>query len=302
MWHRRREELLRSWAAPDVEADVREVPSGPASIESAYEEYLSVPALVEALVAAEREGFDAVIVGCFDDPGVDALRELATRTLVVGPGAAAMHVAGLLGGSFGIVTVPNPTATRKLVLTERLDARLVDIALVRLSVLEIATEVDATLDAMSSAGKELVARGAETIVLGCLSMAFLDVDAELGRRLGVPSSIRRRCPRSRRDARAGRAPAQPSGVPAAAKVREWQHDRGPPGACRLNEGLGCDRPPFGGSESLESSAAAAATLTPPAREVLRPKRGNAICRHIASPAACLKRTTRGCMEVLSCIS
>jgi Asp/Glu/hydantoin racemase len=66
---------------------------------------------------------DAVIVGCFDDPGVDALRELATRTLVVGPGAAAMHVAGLLGGSFGIVTVPNPTATRKLVLTERLDAR-----------------------------------------------------------------------------------------------------------------------------------------------------------------------------------
>ena len=182
----RREALLRAWAAPDVEVSVHEVASGPAAIESAYEEYLAVPALVQALVEAEREDVDALIVGCFDDPGVDALRELAKGTLVVGPGAAAMHLAGLLGGSFGIVTVPNPTATRRLVLTERLDARLVAIALVRLSVLEVGDNVDATLEAMTSAGEELVVKGAETIVLGCMSMAFLDVDAELGRRLGIP--------------------------------------------------------------------------------------------------------------------
>jgi allantoin racemase len=182
----RRQALLRSWAAPDIEAEVVDTPTGPESIESAYEEYLSIPAAVDALGTAEEEGVDAVIVGCFDDPGVDALRELATRTLVVGPGAASMHVAGLLGASFGVVTVPNPTAVKKLILTERLDARCAGIALVHTPVLELADDVDATVEAMRAAGEELVAGGADALVLGCMSMAFLDVDVELGASLGVP--------------------------------------------------------------------------------------------------------------------
>jgi allantoin racemase len=182
----RRERLLRSWAAPDVEVDVVDTETGPASIESAYEEHLSVPAAVEALREAEDEGIEAAIVGCFDDPGVDALRELATRTLVLGPGSAAMHAASLVGMQFGIVTVPNPTAVRKLVLTERLDRRLVGIGLVQTPVLELADDVDATVTAMREVGADLVARGADTLVLGCMSMAFLDVDVELGAALGVP--------------------------------------------------------------------------------------------------------------------
>jgi allantoin racemase len=182
----RREEMLRSWAAPDVDVRVQDLPTGPASIESIYEEQLAVPPLVDALPSLEAEGVDALIVGCFDDPGVDALRELAQRMLVVGPGAAALHVASLLGGSFGIVTVPNPTATRKLVLTERLDVRFVDVGLVDIPVLRLRDDIEATFEAMTEAGQALVARGAETIVLGCMSMAFLDVEHELGARLGVP--------------------------------------------------------------------------------------------------------------------
>jgi allantoin racemase len=182
----RREDLLRSWAAPDVDARVQDVPSGPASIESIYEEALAVPPLVDALPGLESDGVDAVIVGCFDDPGVDALRELAQRTLIIGPGAAAMHLARVLGSSFAIVTVPNTTATRKLVLTERLAARFVDVGLVDIPVLGLRDDVEATFEAMSDAGQALVARGAETIVLGCMSMAFLDIEHELGARLGVP--------------------------------------------------------------------------------------------------------------------
>jgi allantoin racemase len=182
----RREQLLNSWAAPDVDVDVVDTESGPDSIESAYEEYLSVPAAVEALLQAEVDGVDAVIVGCFDDPGVDAFREVATRTLVIGPGSAAMHTASLLGARFGIVTVPNPTSLKRLVLMERLDVRLVDVALVHTPVLELADDVDATVDAIRTVGRDLVSRGADTIVLGCMSMAFLDADVELADALGVP--------------------------------------------------------------------------------------------------------------------
>src|SRR5262249_39586470 len=146
----------------------------------------SVPAAVGALRDAEAEGIDAVIVGCFDDPGVDALRELSTRTLVLGPGSTAMHTASLLGTKFGIVTVPNPTAVKKLVLTERLEPRLVGIGLVHTPVLDIADDIDATVAAMRDVGADLVSRGADTIVLGCMSMAFLDADVELGATLGVP--------------------------------------------------------------------------------------------------------------------
>jgi allantoin racemase len=40
---------------------------------------------------------------------------------------------------------------------------------------------------MAAAGRELVEqRGADTLVLGCMSMAFLDVTAELEAELGVP--------------------------------------------------------------------------------------------------------------------
>lgn len=182
----RREALLRSWAAADVDVKVQDLPSGPASIESMVEEHLAVPPLVDAFANFEQQDVDAVIVGCFDDPGVDALRELAKSTLVIGPGAAAMHLASVLGGSFGIVTVPNPTATKKLVLTERLDTRCVGIGLVDIPVLGLRDDLDATIEGMASAGRELITRGAETLVLGCMSMAFLDEDAVLHDLLGVP--------------------------------------------------------------------------------------------------------------------
>jgi allantoin racemase len=182
----RRQSLLRSWAAPDVDVDLVDTETGPASIESAYEEYLSIPAAVEATLAAEREGVDAVILGCADDPGLDALRELATTIVAVGPGSTAMHVASLLGTSFGIVTVPEPTAVKKLVLVERLEQRLAGIELVHTPVLALADDIDATVASMRDAGARLVERGAEVLVLGCMSMAFLDVDGELGEELGVP--------------------------------------------------------------------------------------------------------------------
>ena len=182
----RRGALLAQWAAPDVETSIADTATGPASIESAYEEYLSVPAAVEALGEAERDAVHAVIVGCFDDPGLDALRELATQTLVVGPGATSMHATALLGASFGIVTVPNPTAVKKLVVTERLDARLAGIALVDIPVLGLRDDVKATRDGILEAAGSLLGRGADTIVLGCMSMAFLDLDDELSAALGVP--------------------------------------------------------------------------------------------------------------------
>lgn len=185
----RRGAKLREWAPPGASVDIRDVESGPASIESAYEEYLSVPATAKAMLAAEESGYDAALLGCFGDPGIDAFRELLTKMIVVAPGEAAFHLAALLGERFGIVTIAasivNPL--RQLVRRAGLSRRLAGIDVVETPVLELAAETDRTLARMTEAGRRLVEReGADTLVLGCMSMAFLDVTHRLEEDLGVP--------------------------------------------------------------------------------------------------------------------
>jgi allantoin racemase len=185
----RRGAKLREWAAAGTAADIRDVERGPASIESAYEEYLSVPATAEAMLEAERDGYDAALLGCFGDPGADAFRELLTRMVVVAPGEAAFHLAGLLGERFGIVTVTTSIVNplRHLVARAGLAERLAGIAVVETPVLELSRDPAATLARMTGAGRRLVEeREADTLVLGCMSMAFMDVTPRLEAELGVP--------------------------------------------------------------------------------------------------------------------
>jgi allantoin racemase len=185
----RRAKILTTWAAPDIDIEVRDVPTGPASIESAYEEYLSVAPTAALLRDAEAEAFDAAILGCFGDPGLDALREITTAMPVVGPGEAAFHLASMLGERFGIVTVTDGVVTpmRHLVARTGLAERLAGIAVTGMPVLDMTGQRDAALDAVRECGRHLVAeRDADVLVLGCMSMAFLDVTAELEHDLGVP--------------------------------------------------------------------------------------------------------------------
>ena len=237
----RRGEVLRSWAAPGTAVEIRDVASGPASIESAYEEHLTVPATAEAMLEAERDGFDAGLLGCFGDPGADALRELLQRMPVVAPGEAAFHVAAMLGERFGIVTVASSVVRplRQLVARAGLSERLVGLAVVETPVLELGRDPARTLQRMAAAGRELVEqRGADTLVLGCMSMAFLDVTAELEGELGGAG----RQPRAlgaqgRRGPRGLRPATQQARLSAAAQARERSRGR----ACRAGAACPCLR-------------------------------------------------------------
>src|SRR5436190_21310524 len=55
------------------------------------------------IYAREGEGADAVVIACFGDPGLFALRELAPVP-VVGMAEASCHLASTLGRKFSIVT------------------------------------------------------------------------------------------------------------------------------------------------------------------------------------------------------
>lgn len=188
------EELARRRAAVQRAAgaqwtmDAWEVPGGPASIESAYEEYLSVPGAIDRLIEAEREGFDGVVLGCFGDPGIDAMREMMNIP-VIGPGEASMLLAASLGHRFSIVTVLGSL----IPLLERLawqvgvDRKLASVRTIDIPVLELGSDPEEALARMVREGERARDQErADVVIMGCMSMAFQNRQDALSARLGIP--------------------------------------------------------------------------------------------------------------------
>lgn len=69
-----------------------------------YIEMINDLEVVDQVIKAEQKGYDAVVIGCYCDP---ALREArgVVGIPVVGISEAAMAVAQMIGGRFGVVTV-----------------------------------------------------------------------------------------------------------------------------------------------------------------------------------------------------
>ncbi|MDI7276270.1 MAG: aspartate/glutamate racemase family protein, partial [Anaerolineae bacterium] len=90
-------------AAPGTEVSVVSLEWGTDAIEVRADDAWAAPGVLSRAIEAEREGIDAVIIGCMDDPGLHAARE-AVRIPVVGPAEASMHLAAMLAHRFSIIT------------------------------------------------------------------------------------------------------------------------------------------------------------------------------------------------------
>jgi allantoin racemase len=185
----RRQDFLARHAAGGTMVEARPTAEGPAAIEGAADAAVVVPELLRLIPAAEAEGFDAAIIGCFSDPGLDALRERVDMP-VIGPGAAAMHLAVQFGTRFSILA---PSGRGQ----GRVAARLRALGLAELfasvrgvgcSVMDLAQRRSGAFERIVEAGRSCVDEdGADVLVLGCMSMAFLpDIDQALRDELGVP--------------------------------------------------------------------------------------------------------------------
>jgi allantoin racemase len=184
----RRREFLRARAASGVEVEVKSLADGPPSIESAYEAALVVPELARAVRCARDEGFDGVIVGCFSDPGLDALRELVD-TPVIGPGSSTFHLAAQLGTRFTVISPQDggagQTAARLRALG--LAQKFGSVRGIGLSVLDLARDREAVLERVTRVARTAAREdGADVLVLGCMSMGFAGVTDEVQKRVELP--------------------------------------------------------------------------------------------------------------------
>lgn len=185
---RRREGLLQDWAFPGTEVSVVDVPDGPASIESSYEELMSVPATLDGIRRAEADGFDAVIIGCFGDPGLDAARELV-EIPVIGPGESSLLLAASLGHRFSVITILDSVIAAQELQAYKAGVRdkLASVRATDIPVLSLMKDRDATLKRVIEVGRRAVEEDrADSLVLGCMTMSFLGVAPEVSATLGVP--------------------------------------------------------------------------------------------------------------------
>jgi allantoin racemase len=184
---RRRERILQEWAGPDARIEVADAPGGPLSIEGHAEEALCVGPMLAALRRREHDP-DAVIVGCFGDPGLAALREVL-ECPVVGPFESALHIGTQLGDRVGVVTILDSVIPMldQLVRAMGLSLRYGGAVAIDVPVLDLAHDPQSVAEKAAAAAARFVRdRRADVMVLGCMSMAFLGVAPRISASLGVP--------------------------------------------------------------------------------------------------------------------
>jgi len=160
---------IRAMESADLNVTHSLIDIGPASIESEFDEALSVPGLLAKAMEAERDGVDAVVIDCMGDPGLKAAREILSIP-VLGPAETSMHVAAMLGRSFSIVTVLESVRPMldNLAKIYGVHEKLASIRVVNIPVLEIGHDLGKMQRALADEAQLAQDQdGADVIVLGC---------------------------------------------------------------------------------------------------------------------------------------
>lgn len=174
-WNALNLENLRAAAIPGTQLEIVSLDWGPESIESRVDDDLAAPGVLLSAIQAERQGADAILIYCMNDPGLAAARE-AVRIPVVGPAQASMHLAAMLSHRFSIVTTGTNDipVVEELVARYRMTGRLASVRAIDIPVLELGVQIEATREVVVSVAEAAVLQdGAGAIILGCTLLADL---------------------------------------------------------------------------------------------------------------------------------
>ncbi len=85
-----------AFAGPGVDIDVRSIKGGPETLERELDEVQAGPWIIEEAVAAEKEGADALVIGCTGLSPVFPRFKRELQVPVMDPVAAGIHLASAL--------------------------------------------------------------------------------------------------------------------------------------------------------------------------------------------------------------
>lgn len=168
-------EVARQFAFSETEIIASNPTDSPPSIEGRFDEAASLPGLFAEINKAETKGADGFVLACFDDPGLEACREIA-KGPVVGSCEAAMHFASAIASSFSVVT----TLPRAVPIIEELARKYGQthkckkVRAADIPVLALEEEGGGAEQKISDEiARAIVEDRCEAVVLGCAGMADL---------------------------------------------------------------------------------------------------------------------------------
>ncbi|WP_266083243.1 aspartate/glutamate racemase family protein [Haladaptatus caseinilyticus] len=182
----RRERIANELTAADVTV-VQSRSAGPSSIESSVEEAWCIVGSMRRAYEI-RDDFDAIVIGCFGDPGLRPLRELLDIP-VIGPAEATIHTAAQVADRFSWLTILDETIpmSREQAHEYGLSEQLASVRSVDAPVESIDHESNQLVKRMVSVGQRAIEEdGAEALFPGCMSLSFAQRHHEIQERVDVP--------------------------------------------------------------------------------------------------------------------
>ena len=148
---------------------------GPAAIQGPEDGAACIPPLLTLVRKASDAGAKTIIIGCFDDTGLDAARNIASCP-VIGIGQAAYHMAVLSARRFSVVTT---LAVSVPILEDNIHAygftsKLSRVRACGVPVLDLETDPAGPAPAVMGEIKRAVAEDkVDVVVLGCAGMVHI---------------------------------------------------------------------------------------------------------------------------------
>jgi allantoin racemase len=158
---------------------------GPEGIDTPLDVALSAVETVR-VIAKNRHAFDAFVVACGDDPGLDAARQVTDKP-VIGIAEAGMLMALPLGAKFSLLTLLRSEVPwmEEMVVRYGLSARLASIVTLDVSAAQLISKSEGSLEQFSKVARRAVDESmAEVIVL--VGSVMCGLERPLTEMVGVP--------------------------------------------------------------------------------------------------------------------
>jgi allantoin racemase len=168
------EEVSR-WTGGNITLDPVCLEKGTASIEGFFDDALNTPYILQRVKKAEEEGYAAVVIDCFMDPGLEAARELVNIP-VLGANESACHLAAQVAHKFSVINIlPETENGIRLTMTKNGTINhLASLVTINIPVLDLEKKHKESVKKIVEASEKAVKEdGAYAIVFGCTGMSSL---------------------------------------------------------------------------------------------------------------------------------
>lgn len=181
-----RKEWFEETAEPDTVVETPWFSTGLPHLEYEFYEHVAIHSIIEHSVGAEKDGFDAIVIGCFYDPGLREVRELV-KIPVVGVCEASLHVASMLSAGKFSILVGRRKWIPKMADNARIygfESRIASWRVLGLTVPDMRDKEKTQAAILREARAAVEKDRAEVVCLGCTGMAGQARHAQ--EELGVP--------------------------------------------------------------------------------------------------------------------